>query len=621
MQSGMTPIRSSDGVRVGDVVHHAAFGFATIAAVDERGAELRWERPGPTFPAHVSWHALQSSYRRCDGDGFFGASLADPALTRRLLEHAPGVAVGRLVAELGGNVAQSDLRDWLLGRWGEVGFEEWWGAALAAMGADPRFVLAGDHVALAEGLGAGAFSAVEALPDVEEEEESTVVEIDLPTNPAPLHRPGPDEAWPWLLELARKLASLHATGRAVLRRPEQLPRPGDDRLQSDPDARFDPRGDVRWLVRAAVLRLIGFQTPPAGMPDSTLLGALPLVAELPPELLGVIARSLAEDPNLRPQNGSGLWADLASAEASATLRMLAPVDHEEEVRVGFDSHIGTVKSLAGQANQDALVLAGDPSLALLGVADGISTSNAGTGDLASSLLARTLRAWFSAESNRLAGATSEAVRAALRTGLERGNTLVCNTAQRIGGDEFPRMIPMGTTAALAVVRGNLVQIASLGDSRGWLVGRHGVAPILPDHNLGSVRVRDALAGRPTRFDPDSAALTSYIGHFDVLGRATLPEVYFRELTLLPGEWLILATDGLSDYAAKEEAGVMAILSRTVAGLKGGATAKGAMELARDLVRFANDGGGGDNISVLVFTLSMEEAGADVETPVTSPSPT
>lgn len=620
MQKLMTPIRSSDGVRVGDVVHHAAFGFATIVSVDDRGAELRWERPGPTFPAHVSWHALQTSYRRCDGDGFFGASILEPALTRGLLVHAPTVAFGRLIAELGGPVARADVRDWLLGRWGEAGFDAWWEAAIAAVEADPRFAVLGEQLALAPGLDASAFAAVEALPDVEEEEAS-VLEIDYPGPAAPLHRPGPEEAWPWLLDLARKLASLHASGRPVLRRPEQLPRLGDDRLLSDPDARFDPRGDVRWLVRAAVLRIVGFQTAPAGMPDSTLLGALPLIAELPPELLGVIARSLAEDVHLRPQNGSGLWADLAAAEASAALRLLAPVDHEEEIRVGFDTHIGTVKSLAGQANQDALVLAGDPSLALLGVADGISTSNAGTGDLASSLLSRTLRAWFSAESNRLAGATSDAVRAALRTGLERGNLLVCNTAQRIGGDEFPRMIPMGTTAALAVARGNLVQIAALGDSRGWLVGRHGVAPLLPDHNLGSVRVRDALAGRPTRFDDDSAALTSYVGHFDVLGRAVLPEVYFRELILLPGEWLILATDGLSDYAAKEEAGVMAHIQRVVAGLRGGPTAKGAMELARDLVRLANDGGGGDNISVLVFTLSVEEAGADADAPVSSPSPT
>lgn len=599
----MQSIPSPDALRPGDVVHHAAFGFAAVAAVDDHGASLRWERAGANLPARVSWHGLTHSYRRCAHEGLFALSVLDPAASGRLLAEDPVSAVGHLLEELGGAALLADLREWLAGRWGPDGFDAWWDAALLAVAADPRFHLGKERASLAEGV---AFGALGAEPSPEE----APVILEAPPPPLRPEPLDPERTEAWLLGLARRLGALHATGRAMLRRIDLLPS-DDGPLPADPDARFDPRGDVRWLARHALLRALGLLPPPEDLGDSVLLGGLPLVLPLSPEVVGVLTRALAGEAGLRPPDGTALWLELGAALERARARALAPSDGGAEVRVGFDTHIGTVKSLAGQTNQDALLLAGDPSLALLGVADGISTSNAGTGDLASSLLVRTLRAAFAADGPKLAGASATQVRAHLRGGLERANTVVCQTAQRIGGEDFPRMIPMGTTAVVALTRGNVVQLAALGDSRAWIVGRSFVAPLLPDHNLGTFKLREAVAGIAHRWEDDSAALTGYVGHFDPTLRPQLCEVWYRDLVLLPGEWLVLASDGLSDYAAPEEAGLHPLLQNAIAGVEAG-TARGAMALARDLVRKANDGGGGDNVTVLVLTLSRDAPGGEAD---------
>ena len=51
--------------------------------------------------------------------------------------------------------------------------------------------------------------------------------------------------------------------------------------------------------------------------------------------------------------------------------------------IGYDTHIGRRKAWFSQTNQDNFYFAVHDQVALIAVADGISTSSAGTGDLAS----------------------------------------------------------------------------------------------------------------------------------------------------------------------------------------------------------------------------------------------
>jgi len=176
--------------------------------------------------------------------------------------------------------------------------------------------------------------------------------------------------------------------------------------------------------------------------------------------------------------------------------------------------------------------------------------------------------------------------------LETANEAICTTARRIAGDAFERHIPMGTTAVLALLIGDRLHLASLGDSRAWLVGPAGAAQLTGDQNLRQEWLQSWQAREPLELLSDGSVLTGYLGHFDAQGQPSLPPVAQRSLSLLPGETLILATDGLGDYAAETPSELAQLLQATC-------TLPDLNAAARKLVDAANAGGGGDNVTVVL----------------------
>ena len=67
-------------------------------------------------------------------------------------------------------------------------------------------------------------------------------------------------------------------------------------------------------------------------------------------------------------------------------------------------------------------------------------------------------------------------------------------------------------------------------------------------------------------------------------------------TLLPGEKLVVCTDGITDYLAEDHPDVTSALARIVVG-------DDPDEIAMDLVREANRAGGGDNATAVVVSLA------------------
>lgn len=610
----MTPIAPTDALRVGDVIHHAAFGFATVAGVDERGASLRWEKQGANHPQHASRHALSTSYRRCRPGGLLARSVEEGETIRRLSREEPVAVLGLLLLDLGGAQRCDDVRDWMRRLFGEPGFEIWWDALLTLSDADPRFVVSREAIDLAPDVDAGSFLGDEPLAsDIDGAvPEDTADDASAPLLPGRL---GAEEAWDAAEALAAELAVRHAAGVSVLRTADAVrEQDGQWRLETDPG--FDPTADVRFVARMALEQSLGplpreDQLAADELIDLAAAGSL----ELAPELLGVLQLALADDVELRPRDGIALLQELVVARAVGSVRGAAPAVRRASLCAGFDTHVGLVKSLIGQTNQDAFLLLGDPDCALFCVADGISTSTAGSGDLASALLVRTLRLQWATHGGELRHGGS--AQQFLETALDRANSVVCEAAARLAGGDLTRHIPMGSTVIVGISVGNRVHIAALGDSKAWLVGRHGVAPLVHDQNLNSIRFRETLAGGAVSWEDNGHALTGYVGHYEVSGRPSLPPVFHRSFTILPGEWLILASDGLSDYAAAEAAAVTRIITRVVQEAPANATAAAAMEVASKLVLAANKGGGGDNITVLALTLSPERPATDGETSIPS----
>lgn len=605
----MDTIAGADFLRAGDVVHHPAFGFATVSDVDDRGAQLRWPTEGGPSPAHVSRHALNTSWRRCRAEGVLARQVTDPASVRRLADEDPVSLVGLLLLDLGGESSDADLREWLAPMVGRDALESWWGTVCVLLNIDERFVLAGGRLALAPGVPADSFQAGQP---VAEPTPSPVAPPPSAMEPTLRDVRGcrdlsPAACWDVAESLALALATLHARGERLLRRHDAVRFDGAE-WQLDPDP--EPAAaalNVAFAARRFVEEMLGVELQTV-IPGHELVDLLPgTLRNLAPELRGVLKLALARDPGLRPVDGIDLAARLATARAVWAIRERVPVNRHAEISAGFDTHIGTLKALAGQTNQDALLLLGDPEHAFLLVADGISTATAGSGDLASSLAARTLKLRWQSNREDLQNASSAEVHRFLAVGFERANRVVAEAAVRIAGGELHNQIPMGTTAVAAVSVGDTLHLAAVGDSRAWIVGRHGVAPLLWDQNLSSQRLRQAAAGMPVVWDDRGYALVGYLGHFDELGDVALPPLIQVSVRLLPGEWLILASDGVSDHAADEEAAVYGILQTLVAEHGRGTDARTAMRLARRIALAANDGSGGDNVTVVTITLATQSA--------------
>ncbi len=422
------------------------------------------------------------------------------------------------------------------------------------------------------------------------------VTTELPSQPIPPlladQRPlDLQRVWPLSLELARALAHRHSQGRAGGVRSARVGAGDQVRLGRSEDVL--PSSDVRTAMRTFLELLIGTLPRSQRVTDDELLAHIRRLASgTPPEWLAVATRCLAADPALRPSNGLDLWEQLARARATCQVREHAPDRHRAILEVAHDTHIGLFKSRLGQINQDAVFFHIEEDVSLLVVADGISVSTAGSGNLASALLVQSLVESWEDQRSSLAEADDFAVERFLIEALAKANHTVCTTAEQLAGGELDQHIPMGTTAVVAVCRGAHLHLATLGDSRAYLVSNAGAAQLTADQNLLDEWLLSWQEGAPIEMNADGHALTGYVGHFDEESRPRPVPPSIFQLTLLPGEVLLLCSDGLTDYAASSAAELAVLIEKAAAERDLG---RGC----RILTDRANEGGGGDNISVLL----------------------
>ena len=100
--------------------------------------------------------------------------------------------------------------------------------------------------------------------------------------------------------------------------------------------------------------------------------------------------------------------------------------------------------------------------------------------------------------------------------------------------------------------------------------------------------------------PSSAALVNCVGEFKKSPEGALVPVpvhpQLSALRLLPGDTLVLCSDGIPDYGGLDEEDAEAQVLKLVE------AAFSAPKAAFDLIALANQGGGGDNLSCIVLRL-------------------
>ena len=217
-----------------------------------------------------------------------------------------------------------------------------------------------------------------------------------------------------------------------------------------------------------------------------------------------------------------------------------------------------------------LLAAGGRDGYLLAIADGMGGHPAG--EVASRIAVETLVESLNAVTDVDLGlALKQAYRKANDAIYEAGRA----DASRAG---------MGTTLTAALLRGQYATVANVGDSRAYLLRGSGLTQVTRDHTVAEDEV---AAGRITsdavRRDPRRNILTQVVGTSPRLD-GQLPNVF--ELTLLPGDRLLLCSDGLYDVLDDGD-------------LRHALLNQDPDEAARDLVALARQRGTRDNASAVV----------------------
>jgi PPM family protein phosphatase len=229
------------------------------------------------------------------------------------------------------------------------------------------------------------------------------------------------------------------------------------------------------------------------------------------------------------------------------------------------------------ANEDSLVIA-PPFFA---VADGMGGAKAG--EVASATAIEV----FEGEAE-----SSEAAESQLARIVREANRRI--HALAVSDESFRGM---GTTLTAAKITGDQVSLAHVGDSRAYLLRNGELEQLTRDHSLVAELERSGqITPEAAEHHPQRSIITRALG--------PEPDVEVDTYTIAgrEGDLFMICSDGLTSMISDDE--VSSIL-RSAAGLDDAADA---------LVRAANQSGGRDNITVVLFRLgeSGEPDGAPVE---------
>jgi len=249
------------------------------------------------------------------------------------------------------------------------------------------------------------------------------------------------------------------------------------------------------------------------------------------------------------------------------------------VRIG-QRHGETNPGRKRRRNEDAFVC--DPPL--FAVADGMGGAQAG--EVASSLAAAALRERGDDDEGDGEARVAELIQEANR-----------RVHQRALDDETAS--GMGTTMTVALVGADgAVSIGHVGDSRGYLLRDGRLEQLTEDHSYVAELVRRGeLSPEEAEVHPQRSMITRALG--------TEPRVDADTFTLQAreGDLFLLCSDGLTSMVDAET--IASILQRERRDLRGA---------ARALIAAANDRGGDDNITAVLFELAAGEAGEEREEP-------
>jgi protein phosphatase len=241
------------------------------------------------------------------------------------------------------------------------------------------------------------------------------------------------------------------------------------------------------------------------------------------------------------------------------------------LKVGAATSVGRVRPI----NEDAFLAKAEAGLFV--VCDGMG--GAAAGEVASRLAIDTIGALLGAGgSNGSRDARFSARTRRLGDAVRRANDAILERAR---GDRDHA--GMGTTVVGAWAGEGVVSLAHVGDSRAYVANARGFESVTSDHSLVEAQVKAGLINREQSLKSEHQNVL-----LRALGRDADVEIELNEITVAPGDRLLLCTDGLTRMVPDEQ--LAAVLDRH----------RGNPQRACDeLIETANNNGGPDNITVVI----------------------
>jgi len=205
------------------------------------------------------------------------------------------------------------------------------------------------------------------------------------------------------------------------------------------------------------------------------------------------------------------------------------------------------------------------------VADGVGGHQAG--EVASKMAVEVISQTYYSDPN-------PDVRGSLQAAIEKANQHIFQAAKR-NNDDRPRT--MATTVAAAVIRGNDLTAANVGDSRVYLISNGRVEQLTSDHSwVGEQMKAGILTPEQAKNHPQKNVVTRSLGHkLEVQVDAYPPR------PIGPGHTILLCSDGLPAVVDDSDIGQIVSQSRS------------PQEMTKKLVDLTLERGAPDNVTTIV----------------------
>jgi serine/threonine protein phosphatase PrpC len=354
------------------------------------------------------------------------------------------------------------------------------------------------------------------------------------------------------------------------------------------DAIFDVRSDV-YSIGAMLQFLLTGES--AGLSEGT--GLYP-VATVFPNVERLLARALAEDPKERFQSVSEFREALTDLNLPVVLQS------------GHFTDVGLIREL----NEDSVLALNltqyyesvQTQIGVYVVSDGMGGEAAG--EVASRVTVRAIAEWVtdklisaslkSTHEEKIAAPThTGGLRLAIANGHEMATTEMLKQAVIAANREVmayaaanPQERGLGATVTVAMLVGEVLTIAHVGDSRCYLLSGDRLTQITEDHSLVQKMVNTGnLSRSEARSHPYRNVIYRSIGADDQI------DIDIIRKKLTSGDMLMLCSDGLNGMLGDDQIRDILLVNPdpTVA--------------AKELVVAANAAGGEDNTSVIVVRIS------------------